>query len=171
MNVSDTIIYIRDSEGAYTSVVWDSLNWVVYNNDPINVELMLYSEDGAPEEFAECDGTKTLIGGISIPPLRRKRFALAYQSDGKDGGDPTIYIAYGLSTGKPSVGGACWTVTSNLADIAGDSYLIGMIGVFEKMKGYSEVKDILYSKEPRLPFPDEVAKLVPELKKVIFPDE
>ena len=97
--VSNGVLYVRNSEGAYPlGVPWNGLTAVtespsgaeptpLYADNIKYLSLMSNEEFGAtieaytyPEEFAECDGSGELGTGVYIGQQTRKTFGLAYKT-------------------------------------------------------------------------------------------
>lgn len=123
--VNEVALYIADSEGAYPKgVAWNGITAV--NESPSGAETtslyannnkylnLLSKEEYActieaytyPDEFAQCDGSATLVTGAKIGQQARKSFGLAFKTqigndtDNADHGY-TIHLVYGL-TASPS---------------------------------------------------------------------
>jgi len=97
--VDHGVLYLVDANGAYTNgVAWNGLTSVSESPSGADANklwadnmnyLTLYGieEFGAsieaytyPDEFAECDGSKELIPGVSIGQQTRKGFGLCYRT-------------------------------------------------------------------------------------------
>ena len=97
--VDHGVLYLADANGAYTNgVAWNGLTSVSESPSGADANklwadnmnyLTLYGieEFGAsieaytyPDEFAECDGSRELIPGVSIGQQTRKSFGLCYRT-------------------------------------------------------------------------------------------
>lgn len=97
--VSNGVLYVASDSGTYPKgVVWNGLTAV--NQSPEGAESnpqyadnikylnLVSAEDFKasieaftyPEEFEECDGTKTAVAGVLISQQTRKSFGLSYQT-------------------------------------------------------------------------------------------
>ena len=133
-----------------------------------------------PDEFAECDGSATIAPGVTIGQQSRKPFGLAYRTlIGNDTEDTDhgykIHLVYGATASPtekahsttnetPSAVEMSWEIETTPVELKGhkptasldiDSTKVNK----DKLK---KLEDIIYgteSEEPRLPLPDEIAKL------------
>lgn len=118
------VLYVQDSAGKYqTGVVWNGLTAVtespsgaeptdLYADDTKYATLRSAETFGAtveaytyPDEFAECDGSATLMEGVYIGQQPRKSFGLTYKTrignDVSDNLGYKLHIVYG-ATASPS---------------------------------------------------------------------
>lgn len=142
-----------------------------------------------PDEFAECDGSASIATGVNIGQQARKIFGLSYKTtigndvDGNDHGYK-LHIIYGAQASpsekayatindSPEAITFSWEVTTTPVNVTGfkptASLVIDSTKADEtKLKALEE---ILYGKNPtnegasdgvnpRLPLPDEIAKLM-----------
>lgn len=117
--VKNGVLYPKDNNGAYSSgVAWNGLTAVTekpsgaeanakYADDIKYLNLYSVEEFGAtieaytyPEEFAECDGSKELVSGMSIGQQDRKPFGLSYKTvmgndDKLDNYGYKLHLVYG----------------------------------------------------------------------------
>ena len=123
--VKNGVLYKQDATGAYPKgVAWNGLTAVteaptgaeatpLYADDFKYLNLMSTEEFGAtieaytyPDEFAECDGSATLVDGVTIGQQKRAPFGMCYRTvlgndvDGSDHGYK-LHIIYG-ATAAPS---------------------------------------------------------------------
>lgn len=118
------VLYVQDEAGKYrTGVVWNGLTAVtespsgaeptdLYADDTKYATLRSAETFGAtveaytyPDEFAECDGSATLMEGVYIGQQPRKSFGLSYKTrignDVSDNLGYKLHIVYG-ATASPS---------------------------------------------------------------------
>lgn len=93
------VLYVQDNAGAYPAgVAWSGLIGVtespsgaeptaLYADDIKYLNLMSVEEFGAtveaytyPDEFAACDGSATIVPGVTVGQQPRKAFGMAYQT-------------------------------------------------------------------------------------------
>lgn len=212
--VNHGVLYIPNGSGAYPNgYAWNGLTTVT--ESPSGAEanpqyadnikyLNLYSaeEFGGtieaftyPEEFAECDGTAVLFGGLAIGQQSRKAFGLAYRTligndvDGSDHGYK-ITLVYG-GTASPSEKARAtvnespealafsWDFTTTKVEVGtinGVDYkptaTIVLNSTTLDADAMSDLIDILYGTEgqdPRLPLPAEVIALFSGTVTVVTP--
>lgn len=119
--VSKGVLYQQDTSGAYPKgVAWNGL--INVSEKPTGAEATaLYADDikylnlisnedfeasieayTYPDEFAECDGSKTIAKGVRIGQQKRKAFGMCYRTalgndvDGNDHGYK-LHIIYGAT--------------------------------------------------------------------------
>ena len=118
--VEKGVLYVYDSDNNWygQGVAWNGLTNIsekpsgaeataLYADDIKYLNLISNEEFGAtieaytyPDEFAECDGSKSLSTGVIVGQQKRKKFAISYQtrigndSDGNDYGYK-IHLIYG----------------------------------------------------------------------------
>jgi len=152
--VDHGVLYRLDSNGAYTIArAWNGLTAV--NENPTGAEgnaqyadnikyLNLISKEEwegtieaftYPDEFAECDGSKALISGVTIGQQPRKMFGFAYRTligndvDGQDYGYK-IHVVYGCNASpsqknyqtvndSPEAIGLSWDVKTTPVPVTG----------------------------------------------------
>lgn len=123
--VKDCALYVMGSNGVYgDGVAWNGITAItespsgaeptaLYADDIKYLNLISNEEFGAtieaytyPDEFAECDGSASLVEGVTIGQQPRKTFALAYKTavgndiEGSNHGYK-LHIIYGC-VAKPS---------------------------------------------------------------------
>lgn len=137
-----------------------------------------------PEEFAECDGSKSIVAGVTIGQQKRKMFGLSYVTtlgndvDGNDYGYK-LHIVYGCmatpseknyTTINDSPEGITmsWEISTTPVDIPGvdedgNPFKPTAIMTFDSTKTdpkiMKAIEDILYGTadaEARLPLPEEI---------------
>lgn len=205
--VNQCVLYPVSSSGTYpTGVAWNGITSISESPsgadankqwaDNINY-LTLYGaeEYGAtveaftyPDEFAECDGSVSLVNGVTIGQQPRKGFGLSYVT--KVGNDTVgqelaykIHLVYGCRAApsdrsyetindSPEAITFSWEITTTPVAVTGHKPTALLIidsrdFTAESAKAkLAAFEDILYGKDgtgnsgPRLPLPDEVATLL-----------
>ena len=198
--VKNGVLYVQDGTGAYPKgVAWNGLTAVtespsgaeaspLYADDIKYLNLMSAEEFGAsieaytyPDEFAECDGSASLLEGVTIGQQARKTFGLCYRTvlgndtDNNDYGYKLHLIygalatpsekAYATINDSPEAITFSWELTTTPVNVTGHkptaTVIIDSTKVDEaKMKA---IEDILYgsaSEEARLPLPDEIVEIM-----------
>ena len=142
-----------------------------------------------PDEFAECDGSASIATGVNIGQQARKIFGLSYKTtigndvDGNDHGYK-LHIIYGAQASpsekayatindSPEAITFSWEVTTTPVNVTGFKPTASLVidsTKADKAK-LTALEEILYGKDPtnegssdgvnpRLPLPDEIAKLM-----------
>lgn len=201
------VLYPMES-GAYTAgVAWNGLTAVsespsgaeptaIWADNQKYLTLMSAEEFAAtieaytyPDEFAECDGSASLVAGVTIGQQTRKSFGLCYRTrigndvDGADHGYK-IHIIYGAMASpseksyatindSPEAMTLSWEVNTTPVNVTGHKPTACL--VIDSTKADAEklaaLEVILYGKDPttpegqdgvapRLPLPDEIATLM-----------
>lgn len=198
--VKQGVLYPQDDNGAYPKgVAWNGLTAVtespegaeptpLYADDikylnllsteefKVTVEAYIY-----PDEFAECDGSGSLVEGVTIGQQDRKTFGLSYRTSlgndvkGNEYGYK-LHIVYGCLAApsekayatvndSPEAITFSWEVSTTPVNVTGfkptaslvlDSVKLGAA----KMKA---IEDVLYGSstaEARLPLPDEIKSII-----------
>ncbi len=198
--VKQGVLYPQDDNGAYPKgVAWNGLTAVtespegaeptpLYADDIKYLNLLSTEEFKAtveaytyPDEFAECDGSGSLVEGVTIGQQDRKTFGLSYRTSlGKDvkGNEYgyKLHIVYGCLAApsekayatvndSPEAITFSWEVSTTPVNVTGfkptaslvlDSVKLGAA----KMKA---IEDVLYGSsaaEARLPLPDEIKSII-----------
>ena len=187
-------------DGTYPKgVVWNGLTAVtespsgaestpLYADDIKYLNLISAEEFGAtveaftyPEEFAECDGSATLVKGVTIGQQPRKTFGMSYRTViGNDVNNEShgyklhlIYgavatpseKAYSTINDSPEAITFSWELTTTPVNVTGfkpTACLTIDSSKVDKEK-LTALEDILYGTqeaEARLPLPDEIATLM-----------
>lgn len=196
------VLYPMASEGYGTGVPWNGLTSV--SESPSGAEVTdLYADDikyaslrsaetfGAtveaytyPDEFAECDGSKTVATGVTIGQQARKPFGLSYVTQigsdtstaGGDDGDYLIHIIFNATASpsekqyqtindSPEAITFSWELNTTAVNVTGHKATATMVidsrkATAEKLKA---LEDKLYgtdSTEPTLPSPDEIIAMM-----------
>lgn len=187
-------------EGAYPKgVVWNGLTAVtespsgaestpLYADDTKYLNLISAEEFGAtveaytyPEEFAECDGSATLVKGVTIGQQPRKTFGMSYRTViGNDVNNEShgyklhlIYgavatpseKAYSTINDSPEAITFSWELTTTPVNVTGfkPTACLTIDSTKVNKEKLTALEDILYGTqeaEARLPLPDEIATLM-----------
>ena len=198
--VKQGVLYPQDDNGAYPKgVAWNGLTAVtespegaeptpLYADDIKYLNLLSTEEFKAtveaytyPDEFAECDGSGSLVEGVTIGQQDRKTFGLSYRTSlgndvkGNEYGYK-LHIVYGCLAApsekayatvndSPEAITFSWEVSTTHVNVTGfkptaslvlDSVKLGAA----KMKA---IEDVLYGSsaaEARLPLPDEIKSII-----------
>jgi hypothetical protein len=198
--VKQGVFYPQDDNGAYPKgVAWNGLTAVtespegaeptpLYADDIKYLNLLSAEEFKAtveaytyPDEFAECDGSGSLVEGVTIGQQDRKTFGLSYRTSlgndvkGNEYGYK-LHIVYGCLAApsekayatvndSPEAITFSWEVSTTPVNVTGfkptaslvlDSVKLGAA----KMKA---IEDVLYGSsaaEARLPLPDEIKSII-----------
>lgn len=198
--VKQGVFYPQDDNGAYPKgVAWNGLTAVtespegaeptpLYADDIKYLNLLSTEEFKAtveaytyPDEFAECDGSGSLVEGVTIGQQDRKTFGLSYRTSlgndvkGNEYGYK-LHIVYGCLAApsekayatvndSPEAITFSWEVSTTPVNVTGfkptaslvlDSVKLGAA----KMKA---IEDVLYGSsaaEARLPLPDEIKSII-----------
>lgn len=198
--VKQGVLYPQDDNGAYPKgVAWNGLTAVtespegaeptpLYADDIKYLNLLSTEEFKAtveaytyPDEFAECDGSGSLVEGVTIGQQNRKTFGLSYRTSlgndvkGNEYGYK-LHIVYGCLAApsekayatvndSPEAITFSWEVSTTPVNVTGfkptaslvlDSVKLGAA----KMKA---IEDVLYGSstaEARLPLPDEIKSII-----------
>lgn len=198
--VKQGVLYPQDDNGAYPKgVAWNGLTAVtespegaeptpLYADDIKYLNLLSTEEFKAtveaytyPDEFAECDGSGSLVEGVTIGQQDRKTFGLSYRTSlgndvkGNEYGYK-LHIVYGCLAApsekayatvndSPEAITFSWEVSTTPVNVTGfkptaslvlDSVKLGAV----KMKA---IEDVLYGSsaaEARLPLPDEIKSII-----------
>lgn len=201
--VKNGVLYVQDSSGSYPKgVAWNGLTAItespsgaeatsLYADDMKYLNLTSAEEFGAtveaytyPDEFAECDGSATLVEGVTIGQQTRKTFGLCYRTAlGNDVQNEAygykLHIIYGAKAApsekaystindSPEAITFSWELTTTPVNVTGakvtacitiDSTKVDptKLAALEKiLYGSDEAPDT----EPRLPLPDEIKSLM-----------
>lgn len=203
--VKNGVLYVQSSSGTYPKgVAWNGLTAVtespsgaeatpLYADDIKYLNLMSAEEFGAtieaytyPEEFEACDGSASLVNGVSIGQQKRTQFGLCYRTtigndtDGNDHGYKLHIIygalaspsekAYATINDSPEAITFSWEVTTTPVNVTGFKPTASI--VIDSTKAdptcLAALEEILYGKngtgdngqtgavDPRLPLPDEI---------------
>ena len=196
--VKQGVLYLQEAGVYNKGVVWNGLTGVtespsgaeataLYADDIKYINLMSVEEFGAtieaytyPDEFAECDGSATLVEGVMIGQQARKVFGLSYvttvgnDTDGQAHGYKLHLIygataspsekAYATINDSPEAITFSWEVKTTPVNVTGHKPTASV--VIDSTKADKEklaaLEAILYGsdeEEARLPLPDEIAQI------------
>ena len=197
--VNHGVLYIPTS-GAYTKgVAWNGLTAItespsgaeataLYADDIKYLNLMSAEEFSCtieaytyPDEFAECDGSASLVNGVSIGQQPRKTFGLCYRTTIGNDTDSNAHgyklhmiygclaapseKAYATINDSPEAITFSWEVSTTPVNVTGHkpTALLTIDSTKADPAKLAALEKILYGDtevEPRLPLPDEVAELM-----------
>ena len=207
--VKNGVLYVQGTGGTYTKgVAWNGLTAVtespsgaeptpLYADDIKYLNLLSTEEFGAtieaytyPDEFAECDGSKSLAAGVYIGQQARKAFGMCYKTtlgndtEGNDHGYK-LHIIYGALAApsekayetindSPEAITFSWEISTTPVNVKGSKPTATI--VIDSTKANPEklaaLEVILFGADapngegtgtdPRLPLPDEIATLMAE---------
>lgn len=202
------VLYLKGENGTYSNgVAWNGLTAVtespsgaeatpLYADDIKYLNLLSAEEFGAtieaytyPDEFAECDGSGSLVTGVLIGQQKRKQFGLCYRTvlgndeDGEEYGYKLHIIygclaaptekAYATINDSPEAITFSWEISTTPVEVSGFKPTASL--VIDSTKADQEklaaLEEILYGKDgtgdpqsgdvaPRLPLPDEIKTLM-----------
>ena len=198
--VKRPVLYKPNTEGKYIDgVAWNGFTSVNQNpsgaestplfaNDSKYLSLTSSEDFGAtieaytyPEEFAECDGSATLIKGVRVGQQARKPFGLSYVTTLgndllKEEYGYVIHLVYGCMAAPssrqyetinkdPEAMKLSWELTTTPVAVEGKrptAHLEIVSTDLEKDK-LKKIEDILYgtdSEPARMPLPDEIKSIL-----------
>ena len=207
--VKNGVLYVQGTGGTYPKgVAWNGLTAVtespsgaeptpLYADDIKYLNLLSTEEFGAtieaytyPDEFAECDGSKSLAAGVYIGQQARKAFGMCYKTtlgndtEGNDHGYKLHIIygalaapsekAYDTINDSPEAITFSWEISTTPVNVKGSKPTATI--VIDSTKANPEklaaLEVILFGADapngegtgtdPRLPLPDEIATLMAE---------
>ena len=196
--VKNGVLYVQEG-GAYPKgVAWNGLTAVtespsgaeatpLYADDIKYLNLLSAEEFGAtieaytyPDEFAECDGSASLVDGVMIGQQARKTFGLCYRTtigndtNGNDYGYKLHIIygalaapsekAYATINDSPEAITFSWEVTTTPVNVTGakPTASITIDSTKADAEKLAKLEGILYGAnetEARLPLPDEIKSI------------
>lgn len=207
--IKNGVLYVQGTGGTYPKgVAWNGLTSVtespsgaeptpLYADDIKYLNLLSTEEFGAtieaytyPDEFAECDGSKSLAAGVYIGQQARKAFGMCYKTtlgndtEGNDHGYK-LHIIYGALAAPsekayetindtPEAITFSWEISTTPVNVNGSKPTATI--VIDSTKANPEklaaLEVILFGADapngegtgtdPRLPLPDEIATLMAE---------
>lgn len=196
------VLYVMSTGGTYgTGVAWNGLTGVtespsgaeetaLYADNIKYVSLYSAEEFGAtieaytyPDEFAQCDGSAELVGGVTVGQQARKTFGLCYRTllgndtDGQSHGYKLHLIygataspsekAYATVNDSPEAITFSWEITTTPVNVTGMSPTASI--TIDSTKADAECLAALEAKlygstepsgTPTLPLPDEVKTIM-----------
>lgn len=198
--VKQGVLYPMASTGEYNKgVAWNGLTAVtespsgaeatpLYADDIKYLNLMSNEEFGGtieaymyPDEFMECDGSASLVTGVSIGQQPRKTFGLCYRTTlGNDVASNDygykLHLVYGALASpsekayatindSPEAITFSWEFSTTPVNVTGHKPTASLTIDSTKVDAekLAALEAILYgseSEEPRLPLPDEIATIV-----------
>lgn len=198
--VKKGVLYLQGTAGTYDSgVPWNGLTAItespsgaettsLYADDTKYLNLLSVEEFGAtieaytyPEEFAACDGSAQLVGGVTIGQQPRSTFGLSYvttlgnDTDGNKHGYK-IHIIYGCTASpsekaystindSPEAITFSWEVKTTPVNVTGFQPTASVIIDSTKVDPVklAALESALYGSdeaEPTLPLPDSIAAMI-----------
>lgn len=207
VGVKNGVLYPIGNDGQYsTGVAWNGLSAVnespsgaeetkIYADDIKYLGLMSAEEYAAtieayyyPDEFAECNGEKELVDGVTIGQQPRKKFGFSYVStignevQGENYGY-MLHLVYGCVASpsernhqtindSPEASAMSWEVSTTpveVGTIGGVAYkptaTLNLDSTKVSSAAMEAIKDALYGSatgtgNPRLPLPSEVLTII-----------
>ena len=136
-----------------------------------------------PDEFAECDGSASLVKGVRIGQQPRKEFGFCYRTaigndtDGTEHGYK-LHLVYGALASPsskshstinndPEAAEMSWDITTTPVEVAGHrpTSVVEIDSTKVKPEELANLEKVLYGDaetEARLPSPTEVSAMFPE---------
>lgn len=195
--VKNGVLYVRGTDGTYEGgVAWNGLTAVtespsgaeptpLYADDIKYLNLLSNEEFAAtieaytyPDEFMECDGSKSIATGVYIGQQARKTFGLCYKTtlgndvDGNDHGYKLHIIygalaapsekAYATINDSPEAVTFSWEISTTPVEVTGAKPTASIVIDSTKADktNLAALEAILYGSEnaePKLPLPSEIA--------------
>lgn len=194
------VLYVQGAGGTYgAGVAWNGLTAVtespsgaeanpMYADDIKYLNLFSAEEFGAtieaytyPEEFEQCDGSASLVDGVTIGQQERKQFGFCYRTSlGNDTEGNAhgykLHIVYGCKASpsekayatvndSPEAITFSWEVTTTPVNVTGakPTATITIDSTKVDQTKLTELENILYGSSTaaaRLPLPDEIKTLM-----------
>lgn len=199
--VKNVVLYVKSGTAYPAGVAWNGVTNIsespsgaeptaLYADDVKYLSLMSNEEFGAsieaytyPDEFAECDGSASLVDGVMIGQQARKTFGLCYRTtlgndtEGNEYGYK-LHLVYGLLASpsekayatindSPEAITFSWELTSTPVAVAGfkPTSIVTIDSTKADATKLAALEAVLYGGEgegvtARLPLPDEVKQLM-----------
>jgi hypothetical protein len=193
------VLYVQQNGTYPKGVVWNGLTAVtespsgaeatpLYADDTKYLNLMSNEDFGAtveaytyPEEFAECDGSASLVAGVYIGQQSRKTFGLCYRTTLGNDTELTdhgykLHLIYGALAApsekaystindSPEAITFSWEISTTPVNVTGfkPTSCVTIDSTKVDKAKLAQLEDILYGSddaEARLPLPDEIATLM-----------
>ncbi|WP_294837463.1 hypothetical protein [uncultured Eubacterium sp.] len=199
--ISNGVLYVQDESGKYPKgVAWNGLTAVtespsgaettaLYADNIKYLNLLSTEEFGAtieayqsPAEFDECDGTKSVVEGVSFGQQDRKQFGLAYKTIlgndiDKNNHGYKLHLVYGALAApsekayntvndSPEAITLSWEISTTPVEVEGfkPTATVTIDSTKVDAQKLKKLEDILFGSEsgdgPRLPLPDEIVTLM-----------
>ena len=199
--ISNGVLYVQDESGKYPKgVAWNGLTAVtespsgaettaLYADNIKYLNLLSTEEFGAtieayqsPAEFDECDGTKSVVEGVSFGQQDRKQFGLTYKTIlgndiDKNNHGYKLHLVYGALAApsekayntvndSPEAITLSWEISTTPVEVEGfkPTATVTIDSTKVDAKKLKKLEDILFGSEsgdgPRLPLPDEIVTLM-----------
>ena len=199
--ISNGVLYVQDDSGKYPKgVAWNGLTAVtespsgaettaLYADNIKYLNLLSTEEFGAtieayqsPDEFDECDGTKSVVEGVSFGQQDRKQFGLAYKTIlgndiDKNNHGYKLHLVYGALAApsekayntvndSPEAITLSWEISTTPVEVEGfkPTATVTIDSTKVDAKKLAKLEDILFGSDsgdgPRLPLPDEIVNLM-----------
>jgi len=202
------VLYIPNNGVYEEGVAWNGLTTVtespsgadataVYADNIKYLNLVAAEQFGGtieahtyPDEFAQCDGTAIVNGGVMIGQQSRKTFGLCYRTkvgndvDGADLGYKLHLVygalaapsekAYASVNDAPEALAFSWTFSTTPVDVTGmkPTAILTVDSTKVPAANLAALEDALYGTagtEPRLPLPDEVVAMFAGAQTAVTP--
>lgn len=199
--ISNGVLYVQDDSGKYPKgVAWIGLTAVtespsgaettaLYADNIKYLNLLSTEEFGAtieayqsPDEFDECDGTKSVVEGVSFGQQDRKQFGLAYKTIlgndiDKNNHGYKLHLVYGALAApsekayntvndSPEAITLSWEISTTPVEVEGfkPTATVTIDSTKVDANKLTKLEDILFGSDsgdgPRLPLPDEIVTLM-----------
>ena len=197
--VKNVVLYVKDGNAYPKGVAWEGVTSIsespsgaeataLYANDVKYLNLISNEEFAAsleaytyPYEFAECDGSKELMDGVTIGQQPRKQFGLCYTTtlgnaaEGNEHGEILHLVynclaapsekAYATINDSPEAITFSWEISTTPQEVTGHrpTAIIKINSTKVEETKFNALKEILYGKgevAPRLPLPDDVKAIL-----------
>lgn len=197
--VKNVVLYVKDGNAYPKGVAWEGVTSIsespsgaeataLYANDVKYLNLISNEEFAAsleaytyPDEFAECDGSKELMAGVTIGQQPRKQFGLCYTTtlgnaaEGNEHGEILHLVynclaapsekAYATINDSPEAITFSWEISTTPQEVTGHrpTAIIKINSTKVEETKFNALKEILYGKgevAPRLPLPDDVKAIL-----------